>query len=146
MKSVLIAVDGSEHALAAVRWVIDEARSRGPLDIHLLNVQPAPIGYQTRGMEEEVIAEIAQEHGEAVTAPARRLIEDAGIREYWWSTEQGDPAHVIAEQAAKMGCDTIVMGPRGLGTVRGMLLGSVATKVLHLATTPVVLVKDGAAA
>jgi nucleotide-binding universal stress UspA family protein len=141
MKSILIAVDGSEHALAAVRWAITEARTRGPLDIHLLNVQPAPIGYQTRGMESEVIAEIAQEHGEEILAPARKLLEDAGIRDYWWSTEQGDPAQVISEQAAKMGCDTIIMGPRGLGTVRGLLLGSVATKVLHLAAMPVVLVK-----
>jgi nucleotide-binding universal stress UspA family protein len=141
MKSILIAIDGSEDALAATRWVVEEARTRGPLDIHLLNVQPAPIGYQTRGMEEGVIAEIAQEHGESVTEPARKLLESAGISNYWWSTEQGETARVIVEQASKAGCDTIVMGSRGPGTIGSLVLGSVATEVLHLAQVPVVLIK-----
>jgi nucleotide-binding universal stress UspA family protein len=43
--------------------------------------------------------------------------------------------------AKEHGCAQIVMGTRGLGTVSGMLLGSVATKVIHLADVPVVLLK-----
>jgi nucleotide-binding universal stress UspA family protein len=35
----------------------------------------------------------------------------------------------------------VVMGTRGLGAVTGMLLGSVATKVIHLSDVPVLLVK-----
>jgi nucleotide-binding universal stress UspA family protein len=48
---------------------------------------------------------------------------------------------MIAQYAKEKGCDQIVMGTRGLGTVQGLLLGSVATKVIHLANVPVMLVK-----
>jgi nucleotide-binding universal stress UspA family protein len=38
-------------------------------------------------------------------------------------------------------CEQIVMGTRGLGTVSNLVLGSVATKAIHLAKVPVLLVK-----
>ena len=53
----------------------------------------------------------------------------------------GDPAETIAKVAREQACDLIVMGTRGLGTVTGVLLGSVATKVIHLSDRPVLLVK-----
>ena len=53
----------------------------------------------------------------------------------------GDIAATIAEFAASHGCDQIVMGTRGLGGVKGALLGSVASEVLHLTDLPVLLVK-----
>jgi len=43
--------------------------------------------------------------------------------------------------AEERGCDQIVMGTHGRGTIAGLLIGSVATKVLHLAKAPVLLVK-----
>ena len=48
---------------------------------------------------------------------------------------------VIADQAKKQGFDQIVMGTRGLNRVSGLLLGSVATGVLHLVDIPVTLIK-----
>ena len=51
----------------------------------------------------------------------------------------------VAEQVAALvqqqGCDTVVMGTRGLGSFTGMLLGSVATRVIHEVSVPVLLVK-----
>ncbi len=41
----------------------------------------------------------------------------------------------------KLGCDVIVMGTRGLSSVTGLLLGSVATRVIHEASVPVTLIK-----
>ena len=41
----------------------------------------------------------------------------------------------------RLGCDAIVMGTRGLGTVQTLLLGSTALKVLHLVDVPVTLIK-----
>jgi nucleotide-binding universal stress UspA family protein len=53
----------------------------------------------------------------------------------------GAPAEVIAAYAAEKGCDAIVMGTRGMGAVAGLVMGSVAQKVVHLASVPVTLVK-----
>jgi nucleotide-binding universal stress UspA family protein len=43
--------------------------------------------------------------------------------------------------AGELGCDLIVMGTHGRGAVAGMVMGSVANRVLHLAPCPVQLVK-----
>ena len=48
---------------------------------------------------------------------------------------------MIIRYAKEMDCDQIVIGPRGLGTVKGILLGSVASKVMQLSTMPVLLIK-----
>jgi nucleotide-binding universal stress UspA family protein len=54
--------------------------------------------------------------------------------------EVGDIAATIVRLAAKQHCDMIYMGTRGMGAVSGLVMGSTATKVLHLASVPVVLV------
>jgi nucleotide-binding universal stress UspA family protein len=53
----------------------------------------------------------------------------------------GAAAEVIVAYAAEQGCDAIVMGTRGMGAVAGVVMGSVAQKVVHLASVPVTLVK-----
>ena len=74
-------------------------------------------------------------------------------REQAWTSERsagiacvryvriGHPGDEIAACAAEHGCDAIVMGTRGMGTVAGLLLGSVATRVLRVAQVPVTLVR-----
>jgi hypothetical protein len=41
---------------------------------------------------------------------------------------------VIAKLAAELGCDLIVMGGHGRGGIAGLVMGSVANRVLHLAS------------
>jgi nucleotide-binding universal stress UspA family protein len=53
----------------------------------------------------------------------------------------GDPATTIVELARKRKCTQIVMGNRGHGALKGLLLGSVAMKVVQLSDAPVTLVK-----
>jgi nucleotide-binding universal stress UspA family protein len=47
----------------------------------------------------------------------------------------------IAALAWELGCDLIVMGTHGMGSIAGLALGSVASKVIHLAGVPVTVVK-----
>jgi nucleotide-binding universal stress UspA family protein len=54
----------------------------------------------------------------------------------------GEPGRVIAETAAALGIDLVVMGGRGLGTHTGGLLGSAATSALQQAPVPVLVVRD----
>lgn len=53
----------------------------------------------------------------------------------------GEPAPMIASFALQAHCSEIIMGTRGLGVVSSVLMGSVATKVLHLVKIPVTLVQ-----
>jgi len=55
----------------------------------------------------------------------------------WWAR----PAELIAKVAGAGGVEGIVMGTRGMGPIKSLVLGSVATKVIHLVEFPVTLVK-----
>ncbi len=48
---------------------------------------------------------------------------------------------MILRYAQETNCDQIVVGPRGLGLVKGLFLGSVASKVMQFSTLPVLLIK-----
>jgi nucleotide-binding universal stress UspA family protein len=142
MRKVLIAVDGSENSLRAVRHLISEKDVyREALSVVLINVQPPVVsGAVKTFLSQDQIENYYREEGESALAGARDLLAAAGI-----PAEHrilvGDVAQTIACVAKERGCAQIVMGTRGLGTVSGMLLGSVATKVIHLADVPVVLLK-----
>lgn len=142
MRKVLIAVDGSDNSLRAVRHLISEKDIyREPLSIVLINVQaPVVSGAVKTFLSQDQIEHYYREEGEKAIAGARDLFAAAGI-----AAEHrilvGDVAQTIARVAREKGCAQIVMGTRGLGTVSGMLLGSIATKVIHLADVPVLLLK-----
>ena len=55
--------------------------------------------------------------------------------------EGGQIAETIVRIAREEQVDQIIMGTRGLSAIRGLLLGSVSTQVLHLADVPVTLIK-----
>ncbi len=78
--------------------------------------------------------------GEEALRDAIAACQAAGVH-FTTRSERGVPAVTIDEIARQEKVDHIVMGTRGLGSVRGLLVGSVATKVLHLVDVPVTLVK-----
>jgi nucleotide-binding universal stress UspA family protein len=112
------------------------------LDVHLINVQHEAVLYG-----EYVNDEMIDNMQQSLLAKAREVLE--------WPAEQlkgagiAHQSHVllgnVAEQVGiaskQLGCDTVVMGTRGLGSFTGMLLGSVATRVVHAVPVPVLLVK-----
>ena len=56
-------------------------------------------------------------------------------------TQLGNVAEQINDAVKRLGCDTVVMGTRGLGSFTGLVLGSVANRVIHEVSVPVLLVK-----
>jgi nucleotide-binding universal stress UspA family protein len=143
MKKVLIPVDGSECALRAVSLVISK-RSRyahpEDLDIHLVNVQ-SPFPHDvSRFASHDQIAAFHREESERLTRGARELLDAAGA-EYTCHREVGKPAETITRLAESLGCDQIVMGTHGRGALKELLVGSITLKVVHLSSTPVLLVK-----
>lgn len=142
MLSLLIAIDGSDYSERAVNYALRRAaRSNEPLSAHLLNVQTPLTGVNVKiFISQESLQDYYREEGTAALTPARRRLEEAGIAcEHHIGV--GDPGHVIAEYARSKNCDEIVMGTHGRGVLSGAVMGSVAQKVAHLASVPVVLVK-----
>lgn len=140
MSKLLVAVDGSECSTRAVKWAIEAARASGA-EVHAVTVQPAfASGDIRRFVTSEMIEGYQREEGEKALASARRALDEAGVA---WHPHilVGHIAESLCDFAQRQGCAQIVMGTRGLGGVSGLILGSVASQVIHAAPVPVTLVK-----
>lgn len=141
MLRLLVAVDGSANADRAVRHLIELAKSLPPVEVLVLNVQPAVTYVELMlASTPRVIEHWSQRAGHDAAQSAGALLDAAGLA-YTLHVEQGDPGEVIAAFAQQQNCDLIVMGTRGMGLIRTLVIGSVATKVIHAADMPVTLVK-----
>ncbi len=141
MRTILLPVDGSENSVRAVKRAIELAKEAGEYKLLLITAFPPIVsGNVKRFFSAEDIHAYYQEEGQKALAPAKALLDSEGIP-YEDEVLVGQVAQSIADYAKKKQVDTIIMGTRGLGTVTGMLLGSVTTKVLSLVDTPVMLVK-----
>ncbi len=144
MPKILIPYDDSGPALRAVKQVAATRDTMDKIQAVLLNVQHTDFFIERlvdgRKSEIERLEQPLRDEGEKLLRKAATLLEKAGVH-CSSHVEIGNPAPIIADYAKKYHCDMIVMGTRGLGSVESLVLGSVATKVLHLARVPVMLVK-----
>jgi nucleotide-binding universal stress UspA family protein len=138
---LLVAVDGSPASLRAVNMAIEFAGGRQSASVILLTVQnPTVLGPDTGLMLAAWTEEEEERAGEEALKEAVAKCQAAGIQ-FTTRNERGVPAVMIDQVARQENVDHIIMGSRGLGSVRGLLVGSVATKVLHLVNVPVTIVK-----
>jgi nucleotide-binding universal stress UspA family protein len=142
--SILVGVDRSEHARAAVRDAADIALAdRAPLKVMtvyssqlswLMTMAPGGISQQTV----EDIIDAARTEAQATLREACALVPP-GIQVQALLVD-GRPAEAILEEAESAGHDLIVVGSRGRGDAGSMLLGSVSHQVLHHSRVAVLVV------
>jgi nucleotide-binding universal stress UspA family protein len=142
MLKVLVPVDGSDNALRALRHVIaTRSRYSDSLDLHVLNVQrPIASGAVRMFISQDTLNDYYREEGEKALESARELTAQSGMA-CRFHIAVGEEGASIAHYADEHSCDLIVMGTRGMGGLGNLVLGSVATRVIHLAHVPVTLVK-----
>ncbi len=142
MFRILVPVDGSDTSLRAVDFLqTNMGMLKTPPEVHLLNVQAALRQGVTAFVSKEQIDSYHRDEGMKALAAARAKL-DAAKQPYQFHIGVGeDPAQVIARYVQEKKCDQVVMGTRGLGSVAGMLLGSVTTKTIHLVEVPILLVR-----
>jgi nucleotide-binding universal stress UspA family protein len=127
----LVAVDSSENALRAVAYAADQAGEMNACAMHLVHVQP--------WLSKEAAAAELAHRALGASARARATLDAKGLP-WRLHVAMGDPAERILEQAVQLHATGIVIGSRGLNAVEGLLFGSVAYKVMHLARLPVMVV------
>ena len=138
---IAIPVDGSENANRAVDHVIGLARSRGDIEIHLLNVQiPVLSGHAKMFISDQQLNDYYREEGFAALKPAQEKLKNANLP-HKHHISVGHIAETIAQYARENNIDQIIMGTRGMGAIAEFVLGSVASKVIHLSHVPVTLIK-----
>ena len=140
-RPVVAGVDGSESALAAVRWAAREA-DRRQLPLRLVQAFSWPnthhIGDQGLGINaHEVLLRLAHDQVSAAAHAAAAAAPGLGIEQ---QVQTGYPISVLEAESRRAAL--LVLGNRGLGGVAGLLVGSVAIALAAQAGCPVVVVRD----
>lgn len=138
IKSILVPIDGSRHAEKALTYALEMAE-KCEAGIEILTVVPEVVS-SPDWMKEytEKMKEKSEEMLSESFRMAKEIILDINISK---RLEEGLTVEKILEIAERGNHDMIVMGSRGLGFVKGFLLGSVSNKVVNHAEIPVLIVK-----
>ena len=126
MYKYLLATDGSENSIRAAEYVLKTAGEHEQVEVHILSVQEPAAWFS--------------EPADAAIEKTTAVFKNSRIQVYT-IIKEGEVGTVIAETATSLGIDQIVMGARGLGHIKGILLGSVSQKVIQLSKCPVTIVK-----
>lgn len=139
---LLIAVDGSEHARHAIEVAAKLARDLPATEVVLLNVRTPVVYFSEVPMVDfQSLDGLAQADQDRLLETAQTQARALGLARISVRSAVGQPAQEIVRVASDAAVDQIVMGTRGMNALAGLLMGSVAQRVVHLAPVPVLLVK-----
>ncbi|HET7380063.1 MAG TPA: universal stress protein [Gaiellales bacterium] len=142
IKRIVVGIDGSSHATAAIQWAIRMAKGMDAEVIAVFAVAP-PVYFDT-GMaaptipvqfDEQWRADMKKEFEDGWCRPLR----DAGVR-YRTVFEDGRAASVITAVADAADADVVLVGRRGRGGVAELLLGSVSHELVLHCKRPVLVI------
>ena len=144
-KTILVCADGSEHAMEAVKKAASLAKQTDAC-VLLLNVNdsaketmPCVMPWQLELGEVQSVLDLTARQ-EAILRKATELLDVVNVR-YQCLRECGHPASQIVRVADRESVDLIVLGSRGLGGFKSLLLGSVSEHVVHHAPCPVLVMR-----
>jgi nucleotide-binding universal stress UspA family protein len=140
---ILLAVDGSKPSLDAVDCLIDHAdwyRDNPEVELATVHLPVPRLPGIGAVVGKSQIDKYYQEEGEANLAAAKKKLDAGGIK-YQSSVLVGPIAETLVKHAKDKRCDIIYIGTHGRTGLGKALLGSTATKVLHVSDVPVLLVK-----
>lgn len=137
-KKILLAADGSAHALRAAEKAIDLAKIDPEAHVVVLYVVDSKTSKADvlRNLDTEGIAELRQQKMHSIEKKA----QDAGVS-YEMKIIRGEPGPSIVEYAKDNNIEVILIGSRGLNALQEFMLGSVSHKVAKHAKCPVMIIK-----
>jgi nucleotide-binding universal stress UspA family protein len=136
--NIVWATDGSEHAERALAYAGRLAES-DHAHLHVVHVVEKIVGGRVAG-QDAYINEPEIDH--KIAEDTKRIASTYGVEAtlHMGSTGMGSVAAHVAEIAKGVDADLIVIGTRGHSSLGGLVLGSVAQRLMHLATCPVLAV------
>lgn len=141
--SIVVGVDGSEASKAALRWALEEARLRS-MPVDAVYAWPFPYGALGFGWSPTIDQDALEEARRAAEDGLHALVREAAgeadgveIREH---AIEGPAGSVLLDKAD--GAELLVVGSRGLGGFKGLMLGSVSHQCAQHANCPVVIVRQ----
>lgn len=145
--TILIALDGSNHAMKAVDVATEIAGGREDVTLIMLNVYKHVSALEnthslvrTRKPVEPPDAALKDWAEEIVQVAAERA-QERGAKQVTTLVRRGPPARTIVAVSKELKADAIVMGSRGLGDIGSLLMGSICHKVSNLADCTCITVK-----
>ncbi|MFZ5632771.1 MAG: universal stress protein [Bacillota bacterium] len=143
-KKLLVPLDGSMRANVAAEHALELAKCMDS-EVLLFHVIPALPPYVNKfsdrlGGAYQQIHDELQATGEEIMEKAKADFGKYGVKieiKIIW----GNPAMEICREAKEGRFDLIVMGSRGLGEIKGYLMGSVSNRVVRHASSPVLIVR-----
>jgi nucleotide-binding universal stress UspA family protein len=142
---ILLATDGSKEARLAAEAAAELSRDTGS-EVHIAYVLPSP--RELRGhhlYSREVMGSVLEQaEGEArsLLEEQAKQVGESGGKVAETHLETGEPDKEIVRLSEELGVGTIVIGSRGLGGLRGALMGSVSESVVRHAHCPVLIVRE----
>ncbi|HEX5858183.1 MAG TPA: universal stress protein [Microbacterium sp.] len=143
-RRLLVAFDGSPHAQQALTEAIEMAQTnRGTLTV--ISVAPEPSVWAMSGYDvpidvDRMSKQFEREYQLMLDRAVSRIPGDLPVTKI---LRQGAPGREIAGEANAGDHDLVVMGSRGRGELRSLLLGSVSHRVLQASHVPVLVVHRG---
>ena len=140
-EKIVVGVDGSETAKLATRWAAREARLRGAT-LELVSAWEIPIntyGSSFAMISDDFVKGLIKGAEDELAVALEEVRAEAGQIEVDTTVVEGQPASVLL--AASKNADLLVVGSRGLGGFRELMLGSVSQQCAHYAACPVVIVR-----
>jgi len=138
---ILVPIDGSNCSGKAAQFAGRLAK-RLSAEVHVLFVSETNYaGPWFYYMLDDAVSKKIRQRGRTIADEAAETLRESGVSDVESHIEEGHPGEVIAEMAARLDADLIVMGTHGRRGLERALMGSVAREVANVSTVPLLLVK-----
>lgn len=138
---ILIAVDGSAYTKRMLAFIATHEEWLGPRHSYtVLHCVPAIPHRAAAFADKAQVQAFYKDDAQTVFRPIRAFLERHGVVATFVH-RVGTAGSVIAKFADQQGFDLLILGTHGHGAVAGLVMGSVATKVISLCRTPVLLIR-----
>ncbi|XP_048741470.1 putative universal stress protein SAUSA300_1656 [Ostrea edulis] len=147
-RTVIVAMDGSADSVNAFKWFCKALKRADDKVVMVYSVEVYDSMYATQwfnvpySVDRAALKAMLEKHAEEIKKKLEQFAEimktehaSGTVR----STHAEKPGEGILKSAKELNADMIVMGSRGLGTVRRTILGSVSDYVLHHSPVPVII-------
>lgn len=146
VNKILIAVDGSKHALKSVEFGAEIAKSMNAEVLLFHVVKPYNLPESLKKFAEvehmaTIDADLLKIGAQHLLTAAHDVAKAAGLKDVEIEAEEGPIARTIVARSESFKADMIIIGSRGMGDIEGMLRGGVSHRVEVLAKCPVLVVK-----